>query len=178
VEEGSTDPFLIRSPHIEGPIVMKPRTFDIGAIPSPYKETIRRELEALKKRENVLAVGLTGSIVRGDIWIGSDLDIEIILKGDQPIRVVLTEQQISADYVYISESHVEDLNPDTVPVYDPKGIMRKTLEGLDEKRVLKEIYERARYDTELARRNLEKARSVLDAEPYSALCFTHLGGMY
>ena len=159
-------------------IAVKPRNLDINAIPSPYREILQRELEALKSSERALAVGLIGSVARRDTWIGSDLDIEVIIKGDQPTRVVLTEQEISVDYVYISEARTRDLYPDTVPIYDPKGIMRKALERLDEKRILDEVKERVQCYIELSATNLEKANSVLEVEPYSALCFTHLGGMY
>lgn len=86
-------------------------------------------------------LGLTGSVARGDTWIGSDLDIEIIFKGDQPTKVILTEQEVSVDYVYISEENIRDLYPDTVPIYDPKGVMRKAIERLDEKQILKTIGE-------------------------------------
>jgi hypothetical protein len=41
-------------------------------------------------------------------------------KEDQPTKVVLTEQEISVDYIYISESHSEDLYFDTVLIYDPE----------------------------------------------------------
>lgn len=123
-------------------------------------------------------LGLTGSVARGDTWIGSDLDIEIILKGDQPTKVILTEQEVSVDYVYISVKSIRDLYPDTVPICDPKGVMRKAIEEMDEKQILKTIREEAWHDIESARKPLEKANSVLEGDPYSALCFTHLAGMY
>ncbi|UCE96584.1 MAG: nucleotidyltransferase domain-containing protein, partial [Candidatus Bathyarchaeota archaeon] len=61
-------------------------------------------MEKLKRRRDVLAIGLAGSVSRGDFWHGADLDIEVILKGDTPKKVVCTEQEISVDFGYFSES--------------------------------------------------------------------------
>lgn len=157
---------------------MRIRDFDVDAVSSPCKEILARELEILKKREDVLAIGLIGSVARGDTWVGSDLDLEIILRGDQPTEVILAEKEVSVDYVYLSEKHTEELYPDTVPLYDPEGIMRKAMEELDQMRVMNEVRKRVRFSTESAAKCLEKAVSVLESDPYSALCFIHLTGMY
>ncbi len=159
-------------------IAMRVRNFNIKATSSPYKEILKRELKRLKKREDVLAIGLIGSVARGDTWIGSDLDLEIIIKGDRPMEVVLTEQEVSVDYVYISEKRTKELYPDIVPIYDPEGIMRKAIEELDEKKVMNDLKKRVRFSTELATRYLEKALSSMNSDLNSALCFTHLTGMY
>lgn len=157
---------------------MKRWHFSIDAISSPYKELLQRELESLKSRKDVLAVGLIGSVARGDTWAGSDLDLEIILKGERPTKVVLTEQDVSVDYVFISEKHTEELYPDTVPIYDPKGIMSRALEGLDRNRIRDKLEKSIEFCTKLASSCLEKALSAVDFDLYSALCFVHLTGMY
>ena len=157
---------------------MRVRDFDVNAVSSPYKEILARELEILKKKEDVLAIGLIGSVARGDTWVGSDLDLEIILRGDQPTEVILAEKEVSVDYVYLSEKHTEELYPDTVLLYDPEGIMRKAMEELDQTRVMNELRKKVRFSTDSAAKCLEKAVSVLESDPYSALCFIHLTGMY
>jgi len=72
-------------------------------------------VEKLKKRDDVLAIGLAGSVSRGDFWHGADLDIEVILKGDKPKNVVNTEQEISVDFGYFGESQIEDVPHEHAP---------------------------------------------------------------
>jgi len=63
---------------------MRTNPLDVRKLPSPYRVILQREVEKLKKQDDVLAIGLAGSVARGDFWQGADLDIEVIVKGDQP----------------------------------------------------------------------------------------------
>lgn len=130
-------------------------------------------MEKLKKRNDVLAIGLAGSISRGDFWHGADLDIEVVLKGDKPKNVVCTEQEISVDFGYFGESHIEDLPHDTRAIYDPTHILTKTLR----KRTKRQLWQNmVRKNTDSVQGCLQKARSVFRSDPYSALCHIQQGG--
>ena len=96
-------------------ISMRVMPLDVKQLPSPYHEILGREVEKLKKNDDVLAIGLAGSVARNDLWHGADLDIEVVVKGDKPKHVVCTEQEISVDYAYFAESCIEDLPHDTAP---------------------------------------------------------------
>ncbi len=129
-------------------------------------------MEKLKKRDDVLAIGLAGSISRGDFWHGADLDIEVVLRGDKPKKVVCTEQEISVDFGYFSESQIEDLPHDTRPVYDPTHILTETLR----KRTKKELWRKMiQNNSDSLEGSLQKAKSVLRSDPYSALCHIQRG---
>jgi hypothetical protein len=146
---------------------------NVRNLPSPYREILEREVEKLKKRDDVLAIGLAGSVSRGDFWHGADLDIEVVLKGDKPKNVVCTEQEISVDFGYFGESQIEDLPHDTRPIYDPTDILTKTLR----KRTKRQLWQRMiQKNTASIERCLQKARSVLRIDPYSALCHIQNGG--
>ena len=88
---------------------MRILSLEIRSLPSPYREVLEREVEKLKKRGDVIAIGLAGSVSRGDFWHGADLDIEVVLRGDEPKKVVCTEQEISVDYGYFGEFQIEYL---------------------------------------------------------------------
>ncbi len=69
---------------------MRVQSLDVPKLPSPYLEVLQREVGKLQRQDEVVAIGLAGSVARGDFWRGSDLDIEVILKGDRPKNVVCT----------------------------------------------------------------------------------------
>jgi hypothetical protein len=146
---------------------------NIRKLPFPYREVLKREVEKLKKRDDVLAIGLAGSVSRGDIWYGADLDIEVILKGDKPKKVVCTEQEISVDFGYFGESQIEDLPHDTRPIYDPTHILTKTLRKRTKRQLWQKMIQK---NTASIDRCLQKAGSVLRSDPYSALCHIQHGG--
>jgi len=152
---------------------MNVKPLETQKLPSPYREILGRELKKLKKNDDVLAIGLAGSVARNDLWHGSDLDIEIVVKGDIPKRVVCTEQEISVDYGYFSESQINDLPHDTRPIYDPTQILTKTLRGRTKKQLWQKMIHK---NADSIERSLQKARSALRSDPYSALCHIQNGG--
>jgi hypothetical protein len=152
---------------------MRVSPVNIQRLPSPYREILQREVEKLKKNDDVLAVGLAGSIARNDLWHGSDLDIEVIVKGDKPKRLHCTEQEISVDYAYFAESHTEDLPHDTRPIYDPRQVLTRILQ----KRTKKQMWQRMMQKNSVSiESSLHKAKSALQTDPYSALCHIQDGG--
>lgn len=142
---------------------------------SPYREILGREVEKLKKSEDVLAIGLAGSVARNDLWQAADLDIEVVVKGDKPKRVVCTEQEISVDYGYFGESQINDLPHDTRPIYDPTGILAKTLRARTRKQLWQKMIQKNTESTEVF---LKKAESALPDDKLSALCHIHYAGAY
>jgi predicted nucleotidyltransferase len=141
-------------------------------LPSPYREILEHEVEKLKKRDDVLAIGLAGSVSRGDFWHGADLDIEVILKGDKPKNLANTEQEISVDFGYFGETQIVDLPHDTRPLYDPTHVLTKTLR----KRTKRQLWQRMiQKNTNPIEMHLQKARSTLRSDPYSALCHIQNG---
>lgn len=123
-------------------------------------------MEKLKKRDDVLAIGLAGSVSRGDFWHGSDLDIEVVLKGDKPKSVLCTEQEISVDFGCFGESQIQNLPHDTRPIYDPKHVLTNTLRKRTKKQLWQKMIQKNAESTDTS---LQKARSTLQSDPYSAL---------
>jgi len=151
---------------------MNVKPLEIQKLPSPYREILAREVEKLKKNDDVLAIGLAGSVARNDLWQGADLDIEVVVKGDKPKRVVCTEQEISVDYGYFGESQINDLPHDTRPIYDPTQILTKTLRKRTKKQLWQKMIQR---NIDSIETYLQKARSALRSDPYSALCHIQNG---
>jgi hypothetical protein len=154
-------------------MLMRVSPVNIQNLPSPYREILRRIVEKLKKNDEVLAVGLAGSVARNDLWHASDLDIEIIIKGDRPKRILCTEQEISVDYAYFGESQTEDLPHDTRPVYDPAQVLTKILRKRTKKQLWQKMIQK---NTDSVESSLQKAKTALRSDPYSALCHIQNGG--
>jgi len=154
---------------------MRVRPLSIQSLPSLYQEILQREVERLKKQDDVVAIGLAGSVSRGDFWHGADLDIEVVVKGDKPKRVVCTEQEISVDFGYFGESHISDLPHDTRPIYDPTQILTKTLRARTKKQLWRKMIQKNTESTEEA---LRKAETALPDDLLSALCHIHDAGAH
>ncbi len=152
---------------------MRVKPLDISGLPSPYREILQREVGKLKQNDDVLAIGLAGSVARNDLWHGSDLDIEVVVKGDKPKRLVCTEQEISVDYGYFGESQINDLPHDTCPIYDPTQILTKTLRARTKKQLWRKMIQK---NADSIESYLQKARLVLRSDPYSALGHIQKGG--
>jgi predicted nucleotidyltransferase len=150
---------------------MRIRRLDIQKLPSLYREVLQREVEKLKRQDEVVAIGLAGSVARGDFWRGADLDIEVILKGDRPKNVVCTEQEISVDYGYFGEAYIQNLPHDTLPIYDPVQILTKALQARTKRQLWKKMLLRSLAS---ATKYSEKAQSSLRTDLYSALCLAHV----
>jgi len=152
---------------------MRTKRLNVQKLPSPYREILQREVKKLKKREDVLAIGLAGSVARGDHWQGSDLDIEVIVKGDKPKRLVCTEQELSVDYAYFSEFHVEDVPTDTLPIYDPAMVLTKVLKERNKKQLWKKMIQE---NTDSSTKYLQKAKLAIRGDLRSTLCLVHVAG--
>jgi predicted nucleotidyltransferase len=103
------------------------RPFVVAEAPSPWREVLEREVAKLTRRDDVLAVGLCGSISYGDSWPGADLDIEVVVKGDKSKWIVTTEQEVSVDYGYFGETILKEVPYETRPIYDPSRILTNEL---------------------------------------------------
>jgi len=154
---------------------MNVKPLEIQKLPSPYGEILRREVEKLKKNDDVLAIGLAGSVARSDLWQGADLDIEVVVKGDKPKRVLCTEHEVSVDYGYFGESQINDLPHDTRPIYDPTQILTKTLKARTKRQLWQKMIQK---NTESAEKFLHKAESALPDDLLSVLCHIHNAGAY
>ena len=152
---------------------MRLHSLNVQDLASPYREVLEREVEKLKKRDDVIAIGLAGSLSRGDFWQGADLDIEVILRGNKPKNLVCTEQEVSVDFAYFGEFQIEDLPHDTRPIYDPTHVLTKALL----KRTKRQLWQRMiGKNNSSIEKYLQKARSSLQSDPYSALCHIQHGG--
>jgi hypothetical protein len=100
------------------------------------------------------------------------LDIEVVVKGDKPKRLLCTEQEISVDYAHFGESQINDLPHDTRPIYDPTQVLTKTLRKRTKKQLWQKMIQK---NTDSVESSLQKARSVLQSDPYSALCHVQKG---
>ncbi len=103
------------------------RPFEPTKLPFPWRGVLEREVSKLKARNDVVAVGVCGSLAYDDIWPGSDLDIEVVVKGDKPKELITTEQEVSVDYGYFGENQLSGIPCDTRPVHDPSGILTREL---------------------------------------------------
>jgi hypothetical protein len=144
------------------------RPFEPNNVPPPWQGVLERELGKLKARNDVVAVGVCGSLAYDDIWPGSDLDIEVVLKGDKLKEIITTEQEVSVDYGYFGENQLREIPYDTRPVHDPSGILTRELES----RVRDEVVQQA-LDAQLVRtqNGLLWAENALSQDPYSALAW-------
>jgi len=144
------------------------RRLEPTRLPSPWRGALERELGKLKARNDVIALGVCGSVAQDDIWPGSDLDIEVVVKGDKPKEIFTTEQEVSVDYGYFGENQLSEIPFDTRPVHDPSGILTRELES----RVRDEVVRKA-LDAVLDRSQkvLGWAQIALAEDPYSALAW-------
>src|SRR2546427_1358085 len=144
------------------------RRFEPTELPSPWRGVLDRELGKLEARGDVIALGVCGSIAQDDIWPGSDLDIEVVVRGDRPKEIIVTEQEVSVDYGYFGENQLNEIPYDTRPVHDPSGILTRELES----RVRDEVVRKA-LDAILDRSQkvLGWAQIALAEDPYSALAW-------
>jgi len=147
------------------------RPFNVSELPSPRREILVREVEKLKARSDVLALGIAGSTASGETWFGSDLDIEVVVKGEKPKQILTTEQEISVDFGIFGENNLKEIPYDTRLLYDPTGILTKELASRNrEELVARDIKD----GLDRAGSFLERGERILVADPYSSLVFLHL----
>ena len=131
-----------------------------------------KEVENLKARTDVLAIGIAGSFAQEDIWSHSDIDLEVILKGDHKFNVLNTEKGgISVDLGLFGESDVKGIPYETRPFYDPTGIMTNELASRDLNELLSQTL---REGLDMCQNYLKRAEEALQVDPRSALVFLHL----
>lgn len=150
----------------------QPVPFDVTSVPMPWRKALERELGKLRAREDVLALGIAGSFAYGDTWQGSDLDIEVIVKGDKPKEIVTTEQEVSVDYGYFGETHLNEIPFETRPVYDPTKILTKELASRDNNT---EIERAIQGDLDRSQELISRSKAALGKDPYSALSLLQFG---
>lgn len=145
--------------------------FDVRRVQSPWREILERELEKLKARRDVLAVGVAGSIAYGDTWSGSDLDIEVIVEGNKPKEIITTEQEISVDYGFFGETHINEVPFDTKPIFDPTEVLTNELSSRNRQLWIRnQIQEHIDQAQDLHRRGI----IALQTDLLSALVFVHI----
>jgi hypothetical protein len=144
------------------------RPFELSKLPSPWQGVLERELGKLKARNDVVAVGVCESLAYDDIWPGSDLDIEVVVKGDKLKEIITTEQEVSVDYGYFGESQLSEIPYETRPIHDPLGILTRELES----RVRDEVVRRLLNDQLVRTQScLVWAENALSEDPYSTLAW-------
>jgi len=144
------------------------RHLEPSKLPSPWMEVAVRELNKLKGRNDVIALGICGSVAQNDIWPGSDLDIEVVVKGDKPKEIFTTEQEVSVDYGYFGENQLSEIPYDTRPVHDPSGILTRKLESRGKDEVVRKALDAILDRTQKV---LGWAQIALAEDPYSALAW-------
>ena len=147
------------------------KPFNLPEVPSPRREILAREVEKLKARDDVLAIGIAGSTAYGDTWFGSDLDIEVVVKGDKPKQILTTEQEISVDFGIFGENNLKEIPYDTRPVYDPAGILTRELSSRNRDELIERDIQEG---LDRGRSFLERGEIIQPKDPYSALVFVHL----
>jgi len=100
----------------------------IDRIPEKFRRILLREIEPLVGTKNVLAIGLVGSLARGDYWDGADIDLGIIVRKNRPYVVLLRFKEVEIDFAYFNESQLQWLPYDIVPFYDPNNIIDNSIE--------------------------------------------------
>ncbi len=116
------------------------------------------EVKRYEKKECVIGTALTGSLGRGDIWEGSDVDIYIVQENDE--TEVQGESYRKGGFLvnmhYVSKTLLEKLNDleffarSTIPdewysckiVYDPKKVLTRAKTLIEKKRFSDEIIAR------------------------------------
>ncbi len=147
------------------------RPFDLSEVSPARRHILVREVEKLKARGDVIAIGIAGSTAYGDTWFGSDLDIEVVTKGDKPKQILTTEQEISVDFGIFGENNLSEIPYDTRPLYDPTGILMKELSSRNrEELIARDVKE----GLDRARSYLDRGERILAVDPYSSLVFIHL----
>lgn len=154
------------------PIKMDVRPFDISKVLPPWKDILTKEVERLKANADVLAFGIAGSFAYEDTWSHSDIDLEVILKGDREFNVLNTEQgKISVDFGLFGGNDLKRIPYETRPIYDPNGLMTKELSSRDlNDELSRAIQEGLAECGDL----LKRAEEALSVDPKSTAVFLHL----
>jgi len=147
----------------------KVNPYKMAEAPSPWREVLEREVGKLSRRDDVLAVGLCGSVSYGDLWPGADLDIEVVLRGDKPRKIITTEQEISVDYGYFGETVIKDIPYETRPIYDPRRVLTNELASRVKSLVIRNALEDS---LTRARSYIVRSNGALSRDPFSALAWT------
>ncbi|WP_160671280.1 nucleotidyltransferase domain-containing protein [Clostridium sp. C8-1-8] len=81
-----------------------------------YQKAFNSVVERLKKNKDVLAVMVFGSMVTGDLWQGSDIDIFVIIgDDDKDIRNIYTEENnISVHMKLLSKDNFLNFNKNNI----------------------------------------------------------------
>jgi len=151
------------------------RPLDPSNLPSPWREILERELRKLTARSDVVAVGVCGSLAYEDIWPGSDLDIEVVVKSDKAKEIITTEQEISVDYGYFGENHLSEIPYETRPIHDPTKILTRELESRVRTAVLHQALDA---EIDRAEKCLAWAQNAISEDPLSTLAWINSVSQY
>ena len=92
--------------------VALPRLKGSDAILSALMKVAQKEAESLRRRNEVIGVVLYGSVARGDVRVGSDVDIIVLLTQDveTPDRVEHgMRKKVAIDITFLNIAHLEKL---------------------------------------------------------------------
>lgn len=144
----------------------------LEAIPSPWREVIEEELGKFEHRDDIVAVGLAGSLSYGDIWFGSDVDLELVLKGEHAFNVLNTEREnLSVDFGIFGENNAQEIPYETRPLHDPEGFLTVLLSSRDLRQIMQAQIQQ---NLDYAVSRLERGTKALEQDPVSARAFVHL----
>jgi len=143
-------------------------------LPEKYRRLARQMAEEIvQQRGDVLAIFTSGSIARGFVGKGSDIDFFIILDTDLPYwdRKFCIREGIDITQYFWGKSSLQELNNplfwDMHILYDPKGKLKRVASNVGKVRHSREAYEqRSGWYTDGARQLLDYARKAFEAGDY------------
>ncbi len=123
-------------------------------------------------RPDVLAIGVAGSWAHADTWPHSDLDIEVVLRGEHDFLLTIREEgEVGVDVAFFGENILQYLPYETRPIYDPHLVMTRELASRDLSEVLSTILGEG---LNRCQNLLRRAEEALPVDPRSTLVFLHL----
>jgi len=132
------------------------------------EEVSETEIARLTKQPGVMAVGITGSLARGDVWERSDLDMVAVLDQEEDIFYIdfNDKPSVPIDIAFVSKALLKyQYHPflyGCKVVYDPTGILSEAVRKANEMFYCDaEVQRRLREYTSNADKNLERAMEAL-----------------
>ena len=150
---------------------MEVSPFDVTKVPEPWKGILDDELRKLRDRPDVLAIGIAGSWAYEDTWPHSDIDLEVILRGNHDFSLTINETgAVGVDVAFFGDNVLASVPYETRPIHDPQGVLTQELRSRD----LREALSRTVHEgLESCERLLERADEAASIDRRSALTFLH-----
>ncbi len=101
---------------------MKNKNKSSDAILSELMKVAQKETESLRRRKEVIGVVLYGSVARGDVRVGSDVDITALLREDIETSSRIEHgmrEKVAIDITFLNIANLEKL----VEYGDPQGLI-------------------------------------------------------